>query len=70
MTEKQALIYYRSDNKNLKKHLKRLAKFKLIVENTIHGQRYGHTDGWEKVQKELDKINDHFDCETFLNDYE
>jgi hypothetical protein len=69
MTDKQINKHFWATNIKYRESLKMFSKFKLIVEDAIERQKKGHTDGWIKVQNMLDKINDKFDCETFLNDY-
>ena len=47
-----------------KKLLKYLAKFYIATMDAFSRQKEGHSDGWSKVQKLSDKIEDEFDIDS------
>ena len=61
MTSQEKYLYY--ELKQQRKILKSLAKFYNETMNALQLQKEGHSNGWSKVQKLSDKIEDKYDIE-------
>lgn len=57
--------YLKTENSSQKKLIKQLVNFYDATQDALAKQKKGHTDGWVKVQKIADKIEDDFDLTMF-----
>lgn len=63
MTDKEMIYSLKCVNKLHMRDLKKLVEFFDAVQDAMEGQRKGHSDGWIKVQRLTDNIEDEIGLE-------
>jgi len=61
MTDKEQKKYLLSEIKHYRKMNKELLEFYNATMEALHREKYGHLDGWSKVQKISDKLEDNYE---------